>query len=118
MREAAVVPLAFITAWEGLVDRMAVHAGQSVRVLGGAGGVGRVAIQIARAREADVSATGYPSDQAAIERLGGLLGDRTRKCFLRPARPNGPGTYAASNDGRFRSGLSRPRPGWASAAQT
>ena len=74
MREAAVVPLAFITAWEGLVDRMAVHAGQSVRVLGGAGGVGRVAIQIARAREADVSATGYPADQAAIERLGVYLG--------------------------------------------
>jgi hypothetical protein len=45
-------------------------------------------------------------------------GDRTRKCSLRPVRANGPGTYAASNDGRFRSGLSRPGPGWASAAQT
>ena len=47
-----------------------------------------------------------------------LKGDRTRKCSLRPVRANGPGTYAASNDGRFRSGLSRPGPGWASAAQT
>ncbi len=46
------------------------------------------------------------------------LGVRTRKCSLRPVRANGPGTYAASNDGRFRSGLSRPGPGWASAAQT
>jgi NADPH2:quinone reductase len=37
MREASVVPLVFITAWEGLVDRMAVRAGQVVLVLGGAG---------------------------------------------------------------------------------
>ena len=34
MREASVVPLVFITAWEGLVDRMAVRAGQTVLVLG------------------------------------------------------------------------------------
>ena len=57
MREASVVPLVFITAWEGMVDRMAVRAGQAVLVLGGAGGVGRMAIQIARARGAEVSAT-------------------------------------------------------------
>jgi NADPH2:quinone reductase len=55
-REAAALPLIFITAWEGLVDRAGVHAGQKVLVLGGAGGVGHVAIQIARARGADVFA--------------------------------------------------------------
>ena len=48
MREASTMPLVFITAWEGLVDRMSVRAGQAVLVLGGAGGVGRMAIQIAR----------------------------------------------------------------------
>jgi hypothetical protein len=52
---ASVLPLVFITAWEGMVDRMAVRAGQTVLVLGGAGGVGRLAIQIARARGAKVS---------------------------------------------------------------
>ena len=77
MREASVLPLVFITAWEGLVDRMAVHAGQSLLVLGGAGGVGQMAIQIARARGAEVFATGSPSSKAAIERLGAGFVDRT-----------------------------------------
>jgi NADPH:quinone reductase-like Zn-dependent oxidoreductase len=47
-----------ITAWEGLVDRMAVRAGQAVLVPGGAGGVGQMVIQIVRARGATVFATG------------------------------------------------------------
>ena len=58
MREAAALPLIFITAWEGLVDRAHVAAGQKVLVHGGAGGVGHVAIQIARAFGAEVFATG------------------------------------------------------------
>jgi NADPH2:quinone reductase len=70
MREAAALPLIFITAWEGLVDRAAVRAGQKVLVQGGAGGVGHVAIQIARACGADVFATGSAASQAFIERLG------------------------------------------------
>jgi NADPH:quinone reductase-like Zn-dependent oxidoreductase len=45
MREAASIPLVFITAWEGLVDGAGVRAGQSVLIQGGAGGVGHVAIQ-------------------------------------------------------------------------
>src|ERR1700675_2489009 len=35
MREASVLPLVFIPAWEGLIDGMAVHKGQAVLVLGG-----------------------------------------------------------------------------------
>jgi NADPH2:quinone reductase len=42
MREAAALPLSVITAWEGLVDRAGVHAGQTVLVHAGAGGVGHV----------------------------------------------------------------------------
>ncbi len=76
MREASVLPLVFITAWEGLVDRMAVRAGQSLLVLGGAGGVGQMAIQIARARGVEVFATGSPSSKTAIERLGASFVDR------------------------------------------
>ncbi|MGE8394122.1 MAG: alcohol dehydrogenase catalytic domain-containing protein, partial [Pseudomonas sp.] len=49
MREAAALPLVFLTAWEGMVDRAAVQPGQRVLVQGGAGGVGHVAIQIAAA---------------------------------------------------------------------
>lgn len=70
MREAASLPLNFITAWEGLVDRAAVHSGQKVLVHGGAGGVGHIAIQVARAFGAEVSATGSAANQAFIERLG------------------------------------------------
>jgi NADPH:quinone reductase-like Zn-dependent oxidoreductase len=57
MREAAALPLVFITAWEGLVDRARVHAGQTVLVHAGAGGVGHVAVQIAHAFGARVFAT-------------------------------------------------------------
>jgi NADPH:quinone reductase-like Zn-dependent oxidoreductase len=76
MREASVVPLVFITAWEGLVDRMKVQAGQSVLVLGGAGGVGQMVIQIARAHGAEVFATGSPSGKQTIEDLGARFIDR------------------------------------------
>ncbi len=76
MREAAALPLVFITAWEGLVDRAAIRAGQRVLVQGGAGGVGQMALQIAAARGATTFAAGSPSARAAIERLGARFVDK------------------------------------------
>src|SRR4030088_179091 len=70
MREAAALPLIFITAWEGLVDRAGVRAGQKVLVHGGVGGVGHVAIQIARAFGAEIFGRGSADSQVLIERLG------------------------------------------------
>ncbi len=70
MREAAALPLVFITAWEGLVDRANVRAGQRVLIHGGAGGVGQVAVQLAKARGADVSATGSAASLDFIRSLG------------------------------------------------
>lgn len=70
MREAAALPLVVITAWEGLVDRARVGAGKTVLVHGGAGGVGHVAVQIARAFGAAVYATGSADSRAAIEGYG------------------------------------------------
>jgi NADPH:quinone reductase len=70
MREAAALPLVFITAWEGLVDRARVSSGQKVLVHGGAGGVGHVAVQIAKAHGAEVFATGSASSLETIEGLG------------------------------------------------
>ncbi len=70
MREAAALPLVFITAWEGLVDRANVHADQKVLIHGGAGGVGHVAVQIAKAFGAKVFATEGPGKQQLVERLG------------------------------------------------
>jgi len=57
MREAAALPLVTITAWEGLHDRAAVASGDSVLVHGGTGGVGHVAVQLADAAGATVTAT-------------------------------------------------------------
>jgi NADPH:quinone reductase len=70
MREAAALPLIVITAWEGLVDRAQVAASQKVLIHGGAGGVGHVAIQIARAFGAEVFATGSAKSEALITQLG------------------------------------------------
>ena len=75
MREAAGLPLVLITAWEGLVDRARVRAGQKVLIHGGAGGVGPVAVQIARAFGADVFATGSARQQAIIEGFGATFID-------------------------------------------
>jgi len=76
MREAAALPLIVITAWEGLIDRAALKASQKVLIHGGAGGVGHVAIQIARAFGAELFATGSPSQRATIEDLGAVFIDR------------------------------------------
>lgn len=75
MRQSAVLPLVFITAWEGLVDRAKVFKGKTVLVHGGAGGVGHVAVQIATSFGADVYATGSPKDKAYIESLGATFID-------------------------------------------
>lgn len=55
--EAAAVPLAAITAWQGEFDHGHLQAGQRGLIHGGAGGVGHFAIQFAKARGAHVSTT-------------------------------------------------------------
>ncbi|KUR75764.1 zinc-dependent alcohol dehydrogenase family protein [Novosphingobium sp. FSW06-99] len=89
MREAAALPLIVITAWEGLVDRMAVTAGDIVLVQGGAGGVGHIAVQIAAARGAKVYATGSSLQRATIELLGATFIDRAEPVEAYVARLTG-----------------------------
>src|SRR5262245_61551146 len=55
--EAAALPLAGLTAWQALVETAGVGAGDRVLVLGAAGGVGHLAVQIAKARGAYVVGT-------------------------------------------------------------
>jgi NADPH:quinone reductase-like Zn-dependent oxidoreductase len=76
MRQAAALPLAVITAWEGMVDIADVQPGDRVLVIGGAGGVGHVALQIARARGAQ--AFGVDSGEAAeyLRSIGAVAIDR------------------------------------------
>jgi NADPH:quinone reductase-like Zn-dependent oxidoreductase len=76
MRDAAALPLIFITAWEGLVDRARVSAGKTVLVQGGAGGVGHMVVQLAVAYGAQVYATGSTGQRAVIENMGAVFIDR------------------------------------------
>jgi NADPH:quinone reductase-like Zn-dependent oxidoreductase len=55
--ESAALPLAGLTAWQALVDHAKVQPGERVLVLGGAGGVGALTVQLAHALGADVTAT-------------------------------------------------------------
>jgi NADPH:quinone reductase len=66
MAEAAALPLVSITAWEGLIDRVQVQAGQKVLVYGGTGGVGHLGVQLAKWAGAEVYATVSSPAKAAI----------------------------------------------------
>ena len=80
MREAAALPLVFITAWEGLVDRAHVQPDEMVLVHGGAGGVGHIAVQLANAFGAKTFATGSAESLSFIEQLGAVpINYRERK---------------------------------------
>ncbi|MFI6250599.1 NADP-dependent oxidoreductase [Streptomyces sp. NPDC051016] len=68
--EAAALPIVGLTAWQGLVDLGGVREGDRVLVHGGGGGVGHVAIQIAKARGAHVIATASASKRKFVEGLG------------------------------------------------
>jgi len=70
MKEAAAIPLSFITSYEGIVDRAKLKAGQTVLVQGGAGGVGHISVQLAVAMGAKVFATVSAKDFELIKRYG------------------------------------------------
>jgi NADPH:quinone reductase len=68
---AAALPLVFITAWEALHDRARIKPGHNVLIHAGAGGVGHIAIQVAKAAGANVCTT-ISSDEKAkfVKKLG------------------------------------------------
>jgi NADPH:quinone reductase-like Zn-dependent oxidoreductase len=68
--EAAALPLAGLTAWQGLVDVGNVHSGQRVFVDAAAGGVGHLAVQIAKARGAHVIGTASAGKHEFLRELG------------------------------------------------
>lgn len=66
--EAAAAPLVLITAWEALYDRARLEAGRQVLIQAGAGGVGHVAIQLAKLAGATVLTTVGSEEKAAFVR--------------------------------------------------
>ena len=68
--EAASVPMGALTAWQALVDVAKLHAGQTILIHGGSGGVGSFAVQIAKARGARVIATASTANQDLLKQLG------------------------------------------------
>jgi NADPH:quinone reductase-like Zn-dependent oxidoreductase len=69
---AACVPLAAMTAWQGLFDHGRLASGEKLLILGGSGGVGGFAIQFAAAMGAQVLATGSQDGLERIKRLGAI----------------------------------------------
>lgn len=68
--EAAALPLAGLTAWQIVVDTIKLQEGDDVLVHGAAGGVGHLAVQIARARGATVFATARSEQAEWLRGLG------------------------------------------------
>ncbi len=62
--QAAALPLVAITAWEALIDKADVQAGETVLVVGGTGGVGHVGLQLAKWRGAKVIASVSSAEKA------------------------------------------------------
>ena len=68
--DAAAVPLAALTAWQGLFDEGDLKSGQRVLIHGGAGGVGHFAVQFAKAKGAWVATTVSSEDIEFARDLG------------------------------------------------
>lgn len=67
LSDVAAIPLVAITAWEAM-DRLGVKEGTHILIHGGAGGVGHVAVQMAKLRGARVATTVSSEEKAAIAR--------------------------------------------------
>lgn len=67
---AAATPISGLTAWQGLFTHGRLHAGQTVLVHGAAGGVGSLAVQLARERGARVIGTGRAAHRLAVLDMG------------------------------------------------
>src|SRR3954447_24900271 len=68
--ESAAIPLPALTAWQGLFDHGRLGAGERVLIHGATGGVGAVAVQLARARGAHVIATASAAHLGLARELG------------------------------------------------
>jgi NADPH:quinone reductase-like Zn-dependent oxidoreductase len=70
MEEAASIPLVALTAWQALVERAGLEQGQKILIHAGSGGVGTIAIQLAKHLGATVATTTSTANVDLVKRLG------------------------------------------------
>jgi alcohol dehydrogenase len=68
--EAAALPLVGVSAWQALVENMSLSNGQKILIHGGAGGIGSIAIQLAKKLGAYVATTASSDDKEFVQTLG------------------------------------------------
>lgn len=73
MEQAGSLPLVALTAWQALVEIGNVQRGQKVLIHAGAGGVGSIAIQLAKHLGAEVATTASAANEAFVRELGADL---------------------------------------------
>jgi len=66
LEDSAALPLVLLTAWESLVERANLQAGQTILIHAAAGGVGHVAVQLAHHLGANIAATVGSEEQAGL----------------------------------------------------
>ncbi|MER6004030.1 NADP-dependent oxidoreductase [Nonomuraea angiospora] len=82
MQEAASLPLVALTAWQALVERAHLRAGQKVLIHAGSGGVGTIAIQLARHLGATVATTTSSANIDLVKSLGAdVVVDYNKQAF-------------------------------------
>ncbi|MEX0172502.1 NADP-dependent oxidoreductase [Streptomyces sp. LMG1-1-1.1] len=70
MAEAASLPLVALTSWQALIEKAQVRPGQKVLIHAGSGGVGTIALQLARQLGAHVATTASAANAALVKELG------------------------------------------------
>ena len=70
MEEAAAMPLVALTAWQALVEKAKLKKGQKIFIQAGSGGVGTIAIQLAKHLGASVATTTSTANTEWVKRLG------------------------------------------------
>ena len=68
--EAAAVPLGALTAWQAMFDAAGLQTGQRLFITNGSGGVGSIAVQLAKAKGAHVTAMASGANEAYVRDLG------------------------------------------------
>ena len=89
--EAAAAPVGVLTAWQTLVDVLAVGPGETLLVTGAAGGMGSFAVQLGRVLGVRVVASARPADHDALRALGASATVDARGTWVEEVRALAPG---------------------------